>query len=145
MSRFLDTKDEALLTLLRQNARESTSELARQLKLSRTTVKERIDRLVSRGIIHGFTVKFNEDYTQSLIRAHVLMSVRANQNTAAVKGLEKISRIQSLYAVNGTYDLIALVEATSTGELDQTLDQIGNVTGVEKTVSSILLSTKLER
>ncbi len=37
--------DEQLLSLLRENARLSTAEIARRLKLSRTTVHSRIERL----------------------------------------------------------------------------------------------------
>ena len=39
----IDPTDEALLRLLRDNARLPTAELARLLKLSRTTVQSRLD------------------------------------------------------------------------------------------------------
>ena len=48
--------EQALLTLLRANARASTAELARQLGVSRTTVQSRIERLEQRGIIAGYGV-----------------------------------------------------------------------------------------
>ena len=41
----IDPTDEALLRLLRENARLPTAELARLLKLSRTTVQSRLERL----------------------------------------------------------------------------------------------------
>ena len=41
----LDATDRALLALLRDDARAPTAELARKLKLSRTTVQSRIERL----------------------------------------------------------------------------------------------------
>ena len=47
--------------------------------------------------------------------------------------------------MNGIYDIIAHVSADSTGDLDRALDQIGELDGIEKTVSSIILSTKFER
>ena len=37
--------DEQLLSLLREDARASTAQIARRLDLSRTTVQSRIDRL----------------------------------------------------------------------------------------------------
>ncbi|MBX8785578.1 AsnC family transcriptional regulator, partial [Ochrobactrum sp. GRS2] len=38
-----------------------------------------------------------------------------------------------------------IVEAPSIGELDSVLDQIGALEGVERTMSSIILSTRIER
>ncbi|EBU8132065.1 AsnC family transcriptional regulator, partial [Salmonella enterica subsp. enterica serovar Java] len=49
--------DQALLNLLRGNARASTTELARRLGLSRTTVQSRIERLERKGVIAGYSVR----------------------------------------------------------------------------------------
>ena len=43
--------DAALLSLLRANARESVSELARKLGVSRSTVQSRIERLEQPGCV----------------------------------------------------------------------------------------------
>lgn len=141
----IDDKDRALLTLLSANARESTAELARKLQLSRSTVKDRIERLEKRGIITGFTVRYSEEYAAGQIRAHVMISTDPKQSGEVVRALNKIANLRSLYAVNGIYDMIAMISAESTKSLDETLDQIGDTEGVEKTVSSIILSTKIER
>ena len=53
---MLSDAEQALLSLLRDNARASTAELARQLGVSRTTVQSRIERLEQRGIIAGYGV-----------------------------------------------------------------------------------------
>ena len=45
MPAALDDTDRALLGLLRDNARASAAELARKLKLARTTVQSRLARL----------------------------------------------------------------------------------------------------
>ena len=61
---IIEGKDRALIDLLRANSRESVSELARQLGLSRSTVKDRIARLEKSGVITGYTVRFSEGYTR---------------------------------------------------------------------------------
>ncbi|TGT50689.1 winged helix-turn-helix transcriptional regulator, partial [Mesorhizobium sp. M2E.F.Ca.ET.166.01.1.1] len=63
--------EQALLTLLRANARASTAELARKLGVSRTTVQSRIERLEQRGIITGYGVRLSPDYERGLVKAHV--------------------------------------------------------------------------
>ena len=49
----IESPDARLLTLLRENARLSTAEIARRLGLSRTTVQSRIERLERDGVITG--------------------------------------------------------------------------------------------
>jgi len=142
---MLDAKDKALIEQLSANSRQSTAELARKLKLSRSTVTDRIERLEKRGIINGYTIRFSEAYTERQIKAHVLISSDPKQAAQIVSQLKQLSNITSLYAVNGVYDMIAIVSADSPHFLDQTLDEIGAVAGIEKTVSSIILSTKLDR
>src|ERR1700727_2067965 len=43
------------------------------------------------------------------------------------------------------HDLIAVAVAASVAEMDQVIDRIGALDGVERTNSSIILSTKFER
>lgn len=142
---LIDHQDKALLSLLRANSRESVAELARKLNLSRTTVKDRIERLEKRGIITGYTVRFSEAYAEGQIQAHVLISSDPKQAAQIVRKLRQLPEINALHAVNGVYDMIAEVNADSTRELDKVLDQIGGTEGIGKTVSSIILSTKFER
>lgn len=142
---ILDDKDKELLGYLSANSRESTAELSRKLQLSRSTVKDRIERLQRRGVITGFTVRFSEEFSEGQIKAHVMISTDPKKSAEVVRALRKLVNLKSLYAVNGIYDMIAVISAESTKSLDETLDLIGGTSGVEKTVSSIILSTKIER
>ena len=74
MSNMLDANDKALLALLSANSRESTAELARKLELSRSTVKDRMQRLERQGVISGYTIRYNEDNASGQIRAQVMIS-----------------------------------------------------------------------
>ncbi len=142
---LMDERDEALLALLRDNSRASTAELARKLSLSRSTVKDRIARLEQRGIITGYTVRFSTAYSEGQIQAHVMISSDPKHTAAIIRALRAMPAVRSLHAVNGIYDMIAFVSVASTRELDEALDAIGAVNGVDKTLSSIILSTKFER
>jgi len=145
MTKILDNKDKALLDLLSANSRESTAALARKLGLSRSTVKDRIARLEQSGIVTGYTIRYSAAYSTRQIRAQVMISYDPKLSSQIVRSLRQMPAIKAVYAVNGIYDMIALVSADSTGDLDQCLDQIGDMDGIEKTVSSIILSTKFER
>ena len=140
-----DAIDQALLAALRNNARASTSELARGLGLSRSTVQSRLNKMMENGVINGFTVQLGERYSASLVRAHVLVTLNPKLVDRAQSGLKKIASVTALYAVSGVHDMIAIVEAQSTAELNRLLDEIGALKGIERTNSSVLLETKFER
>lgn len=141
----LDATDRALLDLLRENARASTAELARRLSLSRTTVQSRIERLERRRVIAGYTVKVADEVEAALVRAHVMITLAPRQSVAIELALRRIAEVRVLHAVSGPFDLIAIVAAASLGELDAVLDRIGELEGVERTSSAIVLSTRLSR
>ena len=137
--------DELLLSLLREDARASTAGIARRLGLSRTTVQNRIERLERQGVIAGYTVRVHDDYERSRIRAHIMITVRPKQMAAVAKALQAIREVHLLYSISGGFDLIALAVAATVGEMDELTDRIGAIDGVERTTSSIILSTKFER
>jgi DNA-binding Lrp family transcriptional regulator len=141
----LDDTDQALLALLRENARAPTAELARKLKLSRTTVQSRMERLQRQRVIAGYTISVPDEFEASLVRAHVLITLVPKQSSAIELALRKIPELRVLHSVSGPFDLIAIVAASSIGELDRLIDRIGALDGVERTTSAIVLSTRIER
>ncbi len=91
---MISDAEQALLSLLRANARASTAELARQLGVSRTTVQSRIERLEQRGIIAGYGVRLAPDYEQGLVRAHVLLTVTPKLADKVVRSLQALPPVQ---------------------------------------------------
>jgi len=141
----LDPTDRALLALLRDDARAPTAELARKLKLSRTTVQSRMERLQRQRVIAGFTITVPDELEAGLVRAHVLITLAPKRSGAIETALRKIPEVRVLHSVSGPFDLIAIVAAASIGELDALIDRIGGLDGVERTTSAIVLSTRIQR
>ena len=137
--------DEKLLALLMQDARASTSALARALSLSRSTVQSKIRKLEQSGIIKGYAAQLGDNYADSLVSAHVLITVHQKKTAQTNRQLAAIPNVTSLYAVSGDYDLIAVVRTETTEQLSRILDEIANLEGVERTNSSLILETKLSR
>ncbi|MFT0891743.1 Lrp/AsnC family transcriptional regulator [Pseudochelatococcus sp. G4_1912] len=145
MTTVITDKDHMLLALLRENARMPVSTLARRLGLSRTTVQARIERLEGQGVIAGYGVRLSDAYERGLVRAHILITVAPKSVHAVSGALAAIEQVQTLHSVSGTFDLIAIVVARSISELDELIDRIGVLDGVERTLSSIILSTRIDR
>ena len=137
--------DRALIGLLRENARASTAELARRLGVSRTTVQSRLERLEKSGVISGYSVKLSPDYEKNLVRAHILVTALPKLAASVVAVLRRIPEVRTLHSVSGSFDMIIIVEAPAVRDLDTLIDRIGALEGVERTLSSIILSTRIDR
>ncbi len=137
--------DQQLLSLLRENARASTAQIARRLGLSRTTVQSRIERLEREGVISGYTVRVNDEYERGYLRAHIMIAVHPKQMNSVVATLRAMPELRMLHSVSGAFDLIAIGMVPSVVDMDVLTDRIGAIEGVERTTSSIVLSTKFER
>ena len=145
MPAALDATDRALIALLRDDARASTTELARKLELSRTTVQSRMERLLRQRVIAGFTISVPDELEAGLVRAHVLITLAPKRSAAIETALRRIAEVRVLHSVSGPFDLIAIVAAASIVELDALIDRIGQLDGVERTTSAIVLSTRIQR
>ncbi|KQR79188.1 Lrp/AsnC family transcriptional regulator [Rhizobium sp. Leaf341] len=141
----ISDSDRALLALLGENARMPTAMLARKLGLSRTTVQARLERLEREGVITGYGVRLSSDYERGLVRAHILITLAARALPRVTRDLDAMQAVRIVHSVSGSFDLIAIVEAASISALDLVIDQIGTIEGVEKTLSSIVLSTRISR
>lgn len=138
-------KDRELLALLGENARMSVVTLAKKLSLSRTTVQARLERLEREGVIAGYTVRLSEACSTSLIRAHVLITIEPKSLAQVMSSLGRLREVTALYSVSGSFDLIAMIAASSVAELDPLIESIRTIDGVERTLSSIILSTHVVR
>ena len=141
----MDPIDQTLIAALRENGRASTAELARLVGRSRTSVQSRIERLEKRGVIAGYGVRLAPEHDLGAVRAHVMIKVGPKESRAVTAALRAIAQVRVLHSVSGDVDLIAVAATASVADMDEVIDRIGALEGVERTTSSIILSTKFER
>nr|WP_279483647.1 Lrp/AsnC family transcriptional regulator [Aureimonas sp. SK2] len=141
----LTAKDRDLLALLGQNARMPVATLAKRLAVSRTTAQARLERLERLGVIEGYGLRLSEAYASGLVRAHVLITIAPKSLAQVAAAIERVQAVTELHSISGAFDLIAMIAAPSIAELDRWIDEIGGIDGVERTQSSIILSTRISR
>ncbi|UDF35831.1 UNVERIFIED_ORG: Lrp/AsnC family transcriptional regulator [Shinella sp. XGS7] len=140
-----DQTDRQLITLLQANARASTAELARKLGIARTTVVARLARLEAAGVIVGYTAKLGSEAQDRGVQAFVGITVQPRAGREVVKTLTSFPELRQLASVSGEFDYMAVLRAESTMRLDALLDEIGEIEGVIKTTSSVVLALRVDR
>ena len=141
----INGKDEVLIGLLRENGRLSVSEIARRMSASRTAVQARLQKLERNGVIEGYSVKLSSDYLEQKVWALVMIKFSPGKRKQIEAALSGIPQLISLYSISGVYDMAAIVSASSMSALDLLIDKIGSLEGIDQTMSSIILSTKIDR
>ncbi len=126
----LSDVDRRLLAMLRADSRQPVTKLASDLGLSRANVYARLSRLEEEGIIGGYTVRLGDPYDRRLIRAQVMIKALLKHAKAIEEALAAIPELSALHAISGEYDLIAVVEAETVGELNALIDRIGEIEGI---------------
>jgi DNA-binding Lrp family transcriptional regulator len=141
----MDELDRNIVGLLGADARMSVATLSRRLKVARSTIQARLERLETTGIIAGYTLKLGEGAREGRLRASVLLSVEPRSQPAILTRLKAVSEVERVFTTSGRFDLLLQVACPNTQVLDQVLDQIGGITGVNSSESLIHLSTKIDR
>jgi len=108
-------------------------------------VQARMERLERAGVILGYTARLAPEREHGAVRAHVMVKVEPKQEAAVGAALRAMDEVRVLHTVTGAFDMIVMAAADTLGEIEGVIDRIGALKGVERTTSSIILSTKLER
>lgn len=136
-----DSIDKELIAILRIDARASISKLAKMLHVSRGTVQNRLDRLISSGAILGFTVRAHDELETDVIKAVMLIEVVGKSTTQVINKLRGIPQLHKLHTTNGAWDLVAEIRTSNLLVFDRVLRDVRTIDGVLNSETSILLSS----
>jgi DNA-binding Lrp family transcriptional regulator len=137
----MDEIDRKLVGLLRADARTPVATLARALKVSRGTVQNRIDRMVAKGVIVGFTLKVRPDAEADRVRAIMAIAVEGERSAAVLKALRGFPQVDAVHMTNGRWDMLAELNTEGLNDFSRLLDAIRLIEGISATETSLLLTT----
>jgi DNA-binding Lrp family transcriptional regulator len=141
LSLAMDDTDHQLIALLRTNARAPVATLAKQLKVARGTVQNRLAKLEAAGTIAGYTVRLKPQAEGHRIRALTTIAVEGNRGEAVLRTLRGDPAVEALHSTNGRWDIVAELRAENLEAFDRVLGRIRLIDGIASTETSLLLST----
>ena len=140
----LDDLDRRLLQLLVQDGRRSYTDLARDTGLSTSAVHQRVRRLEQRGVISGYTARFDPGAAGLPLTAFVSVTpIDPAAPDDAPERLQHPSAVEACHSVAGTESWILKVRVGGPGELEALLQDIRSAAGVQ-TRTTVVLSTPWE-
>jgi Lrp/AsnC family leucine-responsive transcriptional regulator len=142
----MDEKDRQILRVLQEDARTPQATIGTRVGLSAAAVNERIRRLVSRGVIKGFTVEIDDAQAGIDITAFVDVFIESPRHEAAFVALmDELPEVQECHFVTGDFTCLIKVKVTDRRALRElVLDKINELEGVRQTRTWIVLATPKE-
>ncbi len=141
----MDQLDRRIIAALQHNARASTTQIAAQLDVARTTVHERIKRLEERDVIAGYSVRLRETEDAPKVQVIVLLEVQQKETTRIIKRLEAYPEVKLCLSINGEFDLLLSAEAPRIEDLDILVDELAKIPGVLRTNTSVVFGRRIDR
>jgi len=137
---------DALLQLLRKNARESDASLAKMLGTTAAAVAEQIAAYERAGVLRGYRAVVNEERLNTGdVRAVIELRIRPERSG----GFDRIARrigefpqVESLFLMSGGFDLLLFVRGRNLQEVANFVSaELAPLDGVLSTATHFMLKT----
>lgn len=142
----MNTLDQRIVSCLVENARSSYAEIGKVVGLSAPAVKRRVDRLLDIGVLRGFTAVVDPDAlgwgTEAFVEVHCQGNIAPARILARI---EPLPEVVAAYTVSGAADAIVHLRAADIHHLETALERLRGLEIIDRTVSTVVLSTLLER
>ena len=131
--------DERIMRLLEENSRMTYVEIGRTVGLSEGAVRNRIQALVSGGVIKRFTIERSSTHG---VRALTMIAVNPGTPTYEVsKMVNQLAGVERIYEVTGEYDIVMVSSGSNIEGINKVIEDVRKIEGVEKTNTIIVLRT----
>lgn len=136
----MDELDRRILAILRRDSRTPYTEIADRIGTSEGTVRNRVERLLDRGVIERFTVSTRTGNVKAMVEVGVAVDV----DTGDISGqMAEWSEVDFVWQVSGEEDIVVVVDTTDTGTLNDLITRARELDEVVSTKTRLILDEKL--
>lgn len=135
-----DETDSAIIELLRENARLSIRDIAKQLKLRPSTVHVRLTKLKENNIIEKYTLKLNNAAVQQGFIVFIFIATEQLIPNIAFKDVH----IKEVFGITGEYDLVMKCKFKDIVDFNSFLLDFRKKYNLKKTLTQVVTVTLKE-
>jgi DNA-binding Lrp family transcriptional regulator len=143
VSEALDAVDWRLLRVLSEGPRIGMLELSRRAEVARGTAQAHVDRLISTGVITSFGPHLDLKAMGYGVLAFTTIDIAQGRLGDVVDHLREIPEVLEAHATTGSDDLLCRIVARSNDHLQEVLNRILEVQGINRTTTIIALSEQI--
>lgn len=140
----LEELDRKILGMLNKNARMSFNQIAKELKISATTLSNKVRELEKSGVIKGYIPLINKEFVGYKLMAVIYLRVKHEQYIEVQKVMARFPEVQDVYEVAGEWDLIIVCYFKGRDELSNFLKNALPLSMIERTLTHLVLNVVKE-
>jgi DNA-binding Lrp family transcriptional regulator len=133
---MIDHLDDKIIEILKKDSRRPFVEIANELEVSEGTIRSRVKKLFEEGVIQAFTIKTSSKNVKALVEVKIDVNVNTSDIADQIAGFDGVSEV---YEVTGEEDIVAIIDVTSSPQLNEIIERIRRYDNVESTRTRLIL------
>jgi len=139
----IDDLDARLISHMARSPRAGVMDLARALGVARGTAQARLDKLVARGVVTGFGPDIDPIALGYAVMAFTTLEIAQGRLADVVAHLRAIPEVLEAHAITGPGDVHARLVAHTNQHLQEVLNRVLEVRGINRATTQIVLSEQI--
>ncbi|WP_420549485.1 Lrp/AsnC family transcriptional regulator [Curvivirga sp.] len=141
----LDDRDLKILDLLEINARMPVSELAREVNLSPTAIRQRLAKLERNGDIAAYTIRRAKQQEKTGLRVLMLLRLTGSFCKQLKAEFGHVPEIKKFWSTAGELDSSLILEVSDVGRLTEITNMFSDHELVTKVQTHLITETHIDR
>lgn len=136
----IDENDRKIIEILSKNARISLREIKKKVDLSPSSIRNRMERLVSLGVIKRYTLDVDYRKLGYDIQVLALISSKPTECDALCDTLSKYNEINEVHRTSGPVNFICMIRVKDINELNKFITgKLEKLSGIERIETMFVL------
>jgi DNA-binding Lrp family transcriptional regulator len=136
----LEELDRKILNVLNRNARMSFRLIAKELRISPTTLYSKVKKLERSGVLKGYIPLIDKESVGYDLMAIISLRVRQEKDIEVQKAIAKFPQVGAVYEVTGNWDLILVCYFKGRDDLTNFLKKELPLTNIERAMTHLVLN-----
>jgi len=136
----MDRLDTTIIKSLNENARKSYREIARELKVSLSTIANRVKKMERTGIIEQYIPVVNLEKVGYDLTAIINVKLAHGKLIEVQKKISKDNHVGAVYDITGDWDSLVIAHFKDRRDLNGFIKRVLSMEHVEKSSTQIVLN-----
>ena len=140
MGETIDELDGKIINSLNDNARKSYREIARELKVSLSTIANRVKKMEKAGTIQRYIPVINYENVGYALTAVINIKIAHGKLIQVQEKISKDNHVSAVYDITGDWDSLVLAYFKDRKDLNGFIKSILSIDHVERSNTHIVLN-----
>ena len=136
----MDKLDNEIINSLNENARKSFRLISRELKVSLSTIANRIKKMEKDGIIEGYITVINQEKVGYDLTAIINFKIAHGKLIEVQERIAKDKHVSGVYDITGDWDSLVIARFKDRRDLNSFIKKILSMDHVERSNTQLVLT-----